>query len=67
VILAATLYVVVGHGVTIGFHRLLTHRSFAATRPVKIALSILGSMAFEGPDRVGGRSSPAPCAVRSTG
>jgi stearoyl-CoA desaturase (delta-9 desaturase) len=47
-ILAATLYVVVGHGVTIGFHRLLTHRSFSATRPLKIALSILGSMAFEG-------------------
>jgi stearoyl-CoA desaturase (Delta-9 desaturase) len=48
VILAAAFYVVVGHGVTIGFHRLLTHRSFAATRPLKIALSILGSMAFEG-------------------
>jgi stearoyl-CoA desaturase (delta-9 desaturase) len=48
VILAATFYVVVGHGVTIGFHRLLTHRSFAAARPLKIALSILGSMAFEG-------------------
>jgi stearoyl-CoA desaturase (delta-9 desaturase) len=48
VILAATFYIVVGHGVTIGFHRLLTHRSFAATRPLKIGLGILGSMAFEG-------------------
>jgi stearoyl-CoA desaturase (delta-9 desaturase) len=48
VILAAAFYVVVGHGVTIGFHRLLTHRSFAAARPLKIALSVLGSMAFEG-------------------
>jgi stearoyl-CoA desaturase (delta-9 desaturase) len=34
VILAVALYVVVGHGVTIGFHRLLAHRSFEATRPL---------------------------------
>jgi stearoyl-CoA desaturase (delta-9 desaturase) len=34
VILAVGLYVVVGHGVTIGFHRLLAHRSFEATRPL---------------------------------
>jgi stearoyl-CoA desaturase (delta-9 desaturase) len=48
IILASTFYVAVGHGVTVGFHRLLTHRSFSASRPLKIALGILGSMAFQG-------------------
>jgi stearoyl-CoA desaturase (delta-9 desaturase) len=48
VVLAGICYVVVGHGVTIGFHRLMTHRSFVATRPLKIGLGVLGSMAFQG-------------------
>jgi stearoyl-CoA desaturase (Delta-9 desaturase) len=39
---------VVSHGTTIGFHRLFTHRSFEARRPLKISLAVLGSMAFEG-------------------
>ena len=39
---------VIGHGVTIGFHRLFTHRSFEARRPLKITLAVLGSMAFQG-------------------
>jgi stearoyl-CoA desaturase (Delta-9 desaturase) len=47
-ILLFVLYAVVGHGVTAGFHRLFSHRSFVATRPVKITLAIAGSMAFEG-------------------
>ena len=46
--IAAVLYLVVGHGVTIGFHRLFTHRSFVAARPLKIALAIAGSMSFQG-------------------
>ena len=33
VLLATALYVVTGLGVTIGFHRLLTHRSFTAAPP----------------------------------
>jgi stearoyl-CoA desaturase (delta-9 desaturase) len=49
VVLAVVLYAVVGHGVTIGFHRLLTHRSFKAKRPLKVLLAVAGSMAFEGP------------------
>lgn len=48
VAIAAVLYVIVGHGVTIGFHRLFTHRSFEAARPLKIALAIAGSMSFQG-------------------
>jgi stearoyl-CoA desaturase (delta-9 desaturase) len=33
----------------VGFHRLLTHRSFETYRPVKYALAVLGSMAIQGP------------------
>jgi stearoyl-CoA desaturase (delta-9 desaturase) len=46
--LTAVLIVVVGHGVTIGFHRLFAHRSFEANRPLKISLAVLGSMALQG-------------------
>jgi len=38
----------VGHGVTIGYHRLFTHKSFEARRPLKIVLASLGSMSFQG-------------------
>jgi stearoyl-CoA desaturase (Delta-9 desaturase) len=48
VALAVVLYAVTGHGVTVGFHRLFAHRSFKARRPLKIALAVAGSMAFEG-------------------
>lgn len=47
-VLAAILYGVTGHGVTIGFHRLFTHRGFTPKRPLKIALAVAGSMAIEG-------------------
>ena len=30
----AIMYVLTGYGVTLGFHRLLTHRSFATFKPV---------------------------------
>jgi stearoyl-CoA desaturase (delta-9 desaturase) len=48
VIIAVVLYVVTGHGITVGFHRLFTHSSFVPARPVKIALAAVGSMAIEG-------------------
>jgi len=48
VILAAVLFLLTGHGVTVGFHRLLAHKSFAASRPLKLLLVGAGSMAFEG-------------------
>lgn len=47
-VLAAVLYAVTGHGVTIGFHRLFTHRSFTPHRALKIVLAVAGSMAVEG-------------------
>ena len=36
-------------GIGVGFHRLLTHRSFATYRPIRYALAVLGTAAVEGP------------------
>ncbi len=36
-------------GVTIGFHRLFTHKSFETSSTIKFILGILGSMSVEGP------------------
>ena len=47
-LLAGGFYVVTGLGVTVGFHRLLTHRSFTAARPLRTALAVAGSMTFQG-------------------
>ena len=46
--LLAAFYLVILHGVTIGYHRLFTHRSFEARRPLKIVLAVLGSMSLQG-------------------
>jgi stearoyl-CoA desaturase (delta-9 desaturase) len=46
--LAAGFYVLTAHGVTIGYHRMLTHRSFKPHRVLKIALTIAGAMAIQG-------------------
>ena len=43
------LYVLTGLGVTVGFHRHLTHRSFKTRPAVRAVLAILGSAAIEGP------------------
>ncbi|MGD0880731.1 MAG: fatty acid desaturase [Acidimicrobiales bacterium] len=48
VAIALVLYLVTGFGVTVGFHRLFTHRGFAPHRALKITLAVLGSMAVEG-------------------
>jgi stearoyl-CoA desaturase (delta-9 desaturase) len=45
----AVCYVLTGLGVTVGFHRHLTHRAFKAKRWVRGTLAILGSAAIEGP------------------
>jgi stearoyl-CoA desaturase (delta-9 desaturase) len=46
--LAVLFYLVTGFGVTVGFHRCLTHRSFTARPALRVALAVAGSMAFEG-------------------
>jgi stearoyl-CoA desaturase (delta-9 desaturase) len=43
------MYVLTGFGVTVGFHRHLTHRSFKTKRWLHGLLAILGSVAIEGP------------------
>jgi stearoyl-CoA desaturase (delta-9 desaturase) len=43
------MYAISGHGITVGFHRLFTHKSFKPNRFVKNALAIAGSMAVQGP------------------
>jgi stearoyl-CoA desaturase (Delta-9 desaturase) len=45
----AIVYVVTGLGITVGFHRHFTHRSFKAHTAVRATLAALGSAAIEGP------------------
>lgn len=45
----ALMYLVTGFGITVGFHRLFTHRSFEASPALRVALAIAGSMALQGP------------------
>jgi hypothetical protein len=40
-LLASIFYLVILHGVTVGFHRLFTHKSFDAARPLKVSLALL--------------------------
>ncbi len=43
------MYTLAGFGISAGFHRLFAHHSYAAARPVKIALAVFGTMAAHGP------------------
>ena len=45
----AIMYLLTGLGVTVGFHRLLTHRSFKTKPWVRGTFAALGSVAIEGP------------------
>lgn len=47
-VLFGALYCVSGLGVTVGFHRLFTHRSFETKPWLKAVLAIAGSLALEG-------------------
>jgi stearoyl-CoA desaturase (delta-9 desaturase) len=42
-------YTLTGLGITVGYHRLFTHRSFKTGRTVRALLAVCGSMAVEGP------------------
>jgi stearoyl-CoA desaturase (delta-9 desaturase) len=46
--LAVFFYYLTGLGVTVGFHRHFTHSSFKAKRPLRVALAVIGSTAFQG-------------------
>ena len=45
----AILYILTGLGVTVGFHRLFTHRSFATKKWLRGVFAVCGSAAIEGP------------------
>ena len=64
VILAVAFYLVSGFGVTVGYHRLFTHRSFRASRWLRIVLASAGSLAVEGLARGLGREPPPPSRLR---
>jgi stearoyl-CoA desaturase (delta-9 desaturase) len=48
-VILALCYAGIGMGITVGFHRLLTHRSFKCNRWVRAGFAALGSAAAEGP------------------
>ncbi|MFF5140527.1 acyl-CoA desaturase [Streptomyces sp. NPDC013157] len=48
VTMALFAYLVSGFGLTVGYHRLFTHRSFKAKRGLRIALAVAGSLGVEG-------------------
>ena len=49
ILILVVTYLVVGVGVTVGFHRLFTHRSFQTFPLLRGLFAVLGSMAAEGP------------------
>jgi stearoyl-CoA desaturase (delta-9 desaturase) len=48
VAIAAVMYLITGFGITIGYHRLLTHRSFATHRWLEYAFAAAGALALQG-------------------
>lgn len=48
-IIMVSMYLVTALGITVGFHRLLTHRSFQTFKPIQYFFAIIGSMAVQGP------------------
>jgi stearoyl-CoA desaturase (delta-9 desaturase) len=43
------MYLLTGLGITVGYHRLFTHRSFETSRVIQWILGMLGSMTAQGP------------------
>ncbi|HEX8648101.1 MAG TPA: fatty acid desaturase [Thermoleophilaceae bacterium] len=48
-VLLVVMYTLSGLGITIGFHRLLTHRAFKTSPRLRHAWAVLGSIGVEGP------------------
>jgi stearoyl-CoA desaturase (Delta-9 desaturase) len=46
--IAATAYVISGFGVTVGFHRYLTHGAFKTRRWLRVTFAVAGTMAVQG-------------------
>src|ERR1700677_4596597 len=54
------LYVITALGITLGYHRMFTHRSLEASKPVRAVLAVMGSMAVQGSVIVWGSHPPQP-------
>src|SRR3712207_5388150 len=48
-VIMAAAYVLTCLGISVGSHRLLTHRAFETSRPLRYAFTVLGALAVEGP------------------
>ena len=48
IILLVSLYVLTAMGITVGYHRMLTHQGFESSQILRAFFLILGCMAFEG-------------------
>ena len=46
--LLIVMYLLVGMGVTIGFHRYLAHGAFQTSNALKVVLLVLGTMSLQG-------------------
>ncbi|MFL6105987.1 MAG: acyl-CoA desaturase [Marmoricola sp.] len=49
VVISVAMYYFTLLGITVGFHRLFTHKSFKPNRAVKVGIAVAGSMAIQGP------------------
>lgn len=47
--LLSVMYLATGMGITLGYHRLFTHRAFETFAAIRVLLAILGSMSVQGP------------------
>ncbi len=48
-VVLVAMYLLTAIGISVGYHRLFTHRSFKTGTPFRVVLAILGSMAGQGP------------------
>ncbi len=48
-VVLAIMYAITVGGITIGFHRLFTHRAFKTGPRTRVVLAVMGAMAIEGP------------------
>ncbi|RPD82304.1 hypothetical protein L226DRAFT_541675 [Lentinus tigrinus ALCF2SS1-7] len=53
-LLAVFLWQAASMGITVGYHRLYSHRAFRAALPVRMFLAVLGASAFQGSVKVRG-------------
>ena len=65
IVIAVVMYAIAGHGITIGYHRLFTHKSFKAARPLADRAGVRRRHGDRRPgSSLGRRSPPPPCLQR---